>query len=230
MPAITLSRDNNVHILTLTNPDKDNCFNNDVLAEYSAAFDAIESTREDASLLIRSDHPKTFCNGIDLPWLMSQQGDGMKSFVLALENFLIRLALLNLPVVAAINGNAYAGGALLANCCDFRLMRADRGRMCYSEISIKMPFTPVMFEVVRLQANPHAAWEMTMTGRAMGGEECARRLIVDRALPIEQLNDEAMKLAGELATKHRVTYAQLKRGLRPAMVALARERGILPAT
>ena len=49
MPAITLSRDNNVHILTLTNPDKDNCFNNDVLAEYSAAFDAIESTREDAS-------------------------------------------------------------------------------------------------------------------------------------------------------------------------------------
>lgn len=227
MPAITRSRDGNVHVITLSNPDKDNCFNNDVLAEYHAAFDDIEAGREDASLLIRCDHPKTFCNGIDLPWLMAQQGDGMKQFVNALENFLIRLALLNLPVVAAINGNAYAGGALLANCCDFRLMRADRGRLCYSEISIKMSFTPVMFEVVRLQANPHAAWEMTLTGRPMGGEECAQRLVVDRALPAEALDGEARKLAAELATKHRATYAQLKHGLRPSMVALARERGLL---
>lgn len=227
MPAISLTRDGSIHILTLTNSDKDNCFNNDVLAEYHAAFDEIEATRDDASLLIRCDHAKTFCNGIDLPWLMTQDGDGMKVFVVNLENFLIRLSLLNLPVVAAINGNAYAGGALMANCCDFRLMRADRGRLCYSEISIKMSFTPVMFEVVRLQANPHAAWEMTMTGRPMGGEECAQRLVVDRALPLEQLDSEARKLAAELATKHRATYAQLKRGLRPSMVAIARERGLL---
>lgn len=227
MTAITLSRAGAVHILTLNNPDKDNCFNNAALAEYNAVFDEIEAGREDASLLIRSDLPKTFCNGIDLPWLMAQSPEDMKAFIHTLENFLLRLSLLNLPVIAAINGNAYAGGALLANCCDFRLMRADRGRMCYSEISIKMSFTPVMFEVVRLQANPHAAWEMTMTGRAMGGEECARRLIVERALPLEQLDSEAMALAGELATKHRGTYTQLKRGLRPAMVALARERGLL---
>lgn len=227
MPALQLTRDGNVHVLTLTNGEKDNCFNNDVLAEYIAVFDAIEAGREDASLLVRCDHPKTFCNGIDLPWLMSQDGDGMKRFVQNLENFLIRLSLLNLPVVAAINGNAYAGGALMANACDFRLMRADRGRMCYSEISIKMAFTPVMFEVVRLQADPHAAWEMTMTGRPMGGEECAQRRVVDRALPLEQLDGEARRFAAELATKHRATYAQLKRGLRPAMVALARERGLL---
>lgn len=227
MPALTLSREGNVHVITLTNPEKDNCFNNAVLAEYHAAFDEIEAGREDASLLVRCDHPKTFCNGIDLPWLMAQSPDDMKAFIATLENFLIRLSLLNLPVVAAINGNAYAGGALLANCCDFRLMRADRGRLCYSEISIKMPFTPVMFEVVRLQANPHAAWEMTMTGRAIGGEECAQRLIVDRALPLETIDIEARKLASELSTKHRSTYAQLKRGLRPAMVALARERGLL---
>jgi enoyl-CoA hydratase/carnithine racemase len=66
-----------------------------------------------------------------------------------------------------------------------------------------------------------------MTGRAMGGEECAQRLIVDRALPIEILNDEALKLAAELASKHRGTYTQLKRGLRPAMMALAHARGLL---
>lgn len=226
MPVLQLAREGNVHVLTLTNSEKDNTFNLDVLAEWRAALDTIEAGREDASLLIRCDHPKTFCNGIDLAWLMSQQPDVVGRFIGELENFLLRMATLNLPVVAAINGNAYAGGALLANACDFRLMRADRGRVCYSEISIKMAFTPVMFAIVRLQHDPQAAWEMTMTGRPMGGEECAQRKVVDRALPLEQLDVEALKLATELAGKHRPTYTQLKHGLRPAVMALARERGV----
>lgn len=228
MSALALSRTGNVHVITLTRGDADNTFNLDVLAEWKAALDVVTAGHEDASLLIRCEHPKTFCNGIDLKWLMAQPPETFGAFVRELEDFLLRVATLDLPVVAAINGNAYAGGALLANACDFRLMRADRGRLCYSEISIRMSFTPVMFEIVRLQANPHAAWEMAMTGRALGGEECAQRLVVDRALPPDQLDTEAMKLAAELATKHRATYAQLKHGLRPGVVALARERGVIP--
>lgn len=227
MSAISLTREGNVHVITLVNGDKDNTFNLDVLAEWNRALDQVAAGSEDASLLIRCEHPKTFCNGIDLPWLMAQKPEVFTTFIRELENFLLRIATLNLPVVAAINGNAYAGGALLANGCDFRLMRSDRGRMCYSEINIKMSFTPVMFEITRLQHDPHAAWEMAMTGRAFGGEECAQRKVVDRALPLEQLDAEAMKLATELATKHRATYTQLKRGLRPAIVALARERGVI---
>lgn len=227
MPAIRLDQQENVHVLTLANGEKDNTFNLEVLAEWRAALDEVSAGRDNASLLIRSEHPKTFCNGIDLPWLMAQQPATFTTFIHELENFLLRIATMNLPVVAAINGNAYAGGALLVNGCDFRLMRADRGRMCYSEISIKMPFTPVMFEIVRLQHDRQAAWEMTMTGRPMGGEECARRQVVDRALPLEELDTQAMAMAAELATKHRATYTQLKHGLRPAIVALARERGVL---
>ena len=228
MPALHLAREGNVHVVTLTRGEHDNTFNLDVLAEWNAALDAVEAGTEDASLLIRCEHPKTFCNGIDLDWLLAQPADTFGRFILALENFLLRVATLNLPVVAAINGNAYAGGALLANASDFRLMRADRGRMCYSEINIRKSFTPVMFEIVRLQHDAHAAWEMAMTGRALGGEECAQRRVVDRALPVEQLDAEARRLAADLATKHRQTYTQLKYGMRPAIVALARERGLRP--
>ncbi|MFZ5757054.1 MAG: enoyl-CoA hydratase/isomerase family protein [Pseudomonadota bacterium] len=226
MATLALDRKDNVHVLTLVNGDRDNTFNLEVLAEWNAAFDTISAGTGDASLLIRCEHPKTFCNGIDLQWLMKQPPETVATFVRELENLLLRVATLNLPVVAAINGNAYAGGALLANACDFRLMRADRGRLCYSEINIRMAFTPVMFEIARLQHDAGTVWEMTMTGRALGGEECAQRRVVDRALPLEQLDAEAMKLAMELATKHRPTYTQLKRGLRTAVVALARERGV----
>ena len=226
MATLKLARTGDVHVLTLANGERDNTFTMEVLGEWRAALDEVEGSTGDGCLFIRSEHPKTFCNGIDLGWLTAQPAETFGKFITKLENFFIRLALLNLPVVAAINGNAYAGGALLANCCDFRLMRADRGRLCYSEINIRMSFTPVMFEVVRLQHDAHAAWEMAMTGRAIGGEEAAQRRVVDRALPLAQLDEAALALATELSTKHRPTYAQLKRGLRPALIALARERNI----
>ncbi|NIQ10218.1 MAG: enoyl-CoA hydratase/isomerase family protein, partial [Gammaproteobacteria bacterium] len=68
-------------------------------------------------------------------------------FIEELENLLLRLAILDLPTVVAINGNCYAGGALIASACDFRYMRADRGRFCFPEVKIEKAFTPVMIEV-----------------------------------------------------------------------------------
>eukprot|EP01070_Trichotokara_eunicae_P004732 Trichotokara_eunicae@DN4135_c0_g1_i2.p1 len=47
-----------------------------------------------------------------------------------------------LPIVAAINGHAYAGGAMLSFCCDFRIMNASKGFLCVNEMSIGLPLTP----------------------------------------------------------------------------------------
>jgi enoyl-CoA hydratase/carnithine racemase len=105
MAFMQLEEKGAVYVLTLTNGDKDNTFNPDVLAEYHACLDQIEADRSDAALLICSSHPKTFCNGIDLPWLQTQNADGFNDFVIQLENFLLRMAILDLPVIAAINGN-----------------------------------------------------------------------------------------------------------------------------
>lgn len=226
MGALHLSRTDAVFQLKLCNGERDNTFTSAVLAEYEQVFDEIEASRDNASLLITSDHPKTFCNGIDLEWLLAQSADDMRAFLERLENMLIRLALLNLPVVAAINGNAYAGGALLAVSCDFRLMREDRGRFCYSEIRIRKPFTPAMFEVVRLLPDAQASWELTLTGDAWGGDVCAARGVVNAALPLETLQPKALELATDLATRDRNTYTVLKHGLRPGMVALARARNL----
>ena len=138
MTTMALAREGNVHVLTLTNGVAGNCLNDAVLSEYEAILATIEADSGDASLVITSNNAKTFSTGIDIPWLM-QHPDPM-IFITRLENFYIRLGLLNLPVIAAINGNAYAGGALTASCADLRLMRADRGRFCFSEVSWQSPF------------------------------------------------------------------------------------------
>lgn len=229
MAAIRLEKQETVFVLTLCDGDHDNTFTDGVLLEYMEAFDRIEADKENAALLITSNHPKTFCNGIDLPWLMTQSPEGFQAFITRLENFFLRLATLNLPVVASISGNCYAGGAIMASACDFRHMREDKGRFCFSEVKIKMPFTPAMLAVIQLLPNRQGLWEMALTSNAYGGFDCLRRQVVDKVYPADNLLFESRKLAEELSAKHRPTYTAIKRGLRPEVTAMALQRGLIRA-
>ncbi|EOR06769.1 enoyl-CoA hydratase/isomerase family protein [Acinetobacter genomosp. 15BJ] len=224
MTTMTLDQQQSIYVLTLTNGDQDNVLNQDVLNEYIEIFDEIERHSHNACLVIQSDHPKTFCNGLDLAWLMQQSMQDKKAFTLELENMLLRLALLNLPVIAEINGNAYAGGAILASACDFRLMRADKGRFCFPEVKLTIPFTDCIAEIVQLLPNQHAIWEMSLTGKSMTGLECLDTHVVHQIHPAESLNAEVFKFAEEMSQKHRLTYAVIKRQLRHRIVEIAKQR------
>lgn len=229
MSFMKLEKHGAVQLLTLTQGEHDNTFNPDVLAAWHQALDRIEAEPGNSALLITSDHPKTFCNGIDLPWLQTQAGAGFQQFVLDLENFLLRMSVLNLPVIGAINGNCYAGGAILAAAFDWRYMRADRGRFCFSEVNIKIPFTPVMMDIVKLIPDAQAVRDLALTGRAVGGSEAQALRVVDVACSQEALLPQALAFASQMAEKDRATYATIKRTLRPQLSALAQERGLLRA-
>ena len=53
------------------------------------------------------------------------------------------------PVVAAINGHAIAGGAVLACCADRRIMARESGRIGVTELLVGVPFPALAFEIVR---------------------------------------------------------------------------------
>ena len=51
--------------------------------------------------------------------------------------------------IAAINGHAFAAGAMVALAHDFRVMRNDRGFFCLPEVDIGMTFTDSMESVIK---------------------------------------------------------------------------------
>ncbi|RZL02152.1 MAG: enoyl-CoA hydratase/isomerase family protein [Rubrivivax sp.] len=209
---IKLTRVGKVQVLTWTDGGQGNVFNGDAIDEWSIVLDELENTPGKAGLVITSEDPKFFSAGLDVPWMM-QQPD-VKPFVCQLEDFFIRLSLLNMPVVAAINGHAYAGGAVLACAADFRYMRADRGRFCFSEVKLGLPFTPPLLEVIRLLPAPDALYELALTGDAWGGDQCAARGVVSAALQEKDVLPAAIARAAQLAEFDRATYTTIKRGLR----------------
>ena len=217
---ISLSRDGAVWTLSLNNGE--NRLNDDVLAQLNAALDEVEASPGNSALVITSGDPKFWSNGIDLNFIQEKGGMAflVREFGPRLDAFLARLALFPLPTVACLTGHAYAGGALMASACDFRTMRADRGRFCFPEVDIKIPFTPVMTEIVRLLPNPQTAWHMAAGGIALGGEEAVKAGVVDKALSQEELLPVTMAWAAELAKKDRETYALIKRRWRKAFDGL----------
>jgi len=173
--TLTLTRDGDVFRITLTDTANDNTFSHTALDHWHEALDIVAAAPGNAALVIGSNSPKTFSTGINLGWVVTQPRAEVERFLHRFDEFFLRVATLNLPTLAEINGNCYAGGAILAAACDFRLMRADRGRFCYTEVKIKLPFTPVMMEVVRLLPNAQAMFELSVTADAWGGELCAAR-------------------------------------------------------
>jgi len=221
---MTLEVKEEIHVLTLTNNENENTFTLEVMQEYLAAFDAVEKYKGNTALLICCEHEKTFSTGINLGWLMEQPNEGKKAFVLALETVLYRLALLNAPTVVCINGNAYAGGAILATAADFRVMRSDRGRFCFPEVDIKMSFPPVMMDIINLLPNKQALKNMALMGKAYTGVECEALDLVDSIYPLEELQGKGFDLAKSLGQKDRASYTLIRNAMRPDV---ARHAGAL---
>ena len=224
MANYSLEKQGDVFVLTMDNGERDNTFDNETLPELIGLLDEVEASEGDAALVLTSSHEKTWCNGINLHWMLEQDQATIKAFVFQLEELFIRMALLNMPTISCITGNAYAGGAIIATASDFRYMRQDRGRFCFSELNIKKSFTHAMFELVKLLPNNLTLNELVLTGKAMGGEECLQKNVVHGAFAQEVLFEKSMQLANIMATKDRKTYAALKRGLRSDIVKLDAER------
>lgn len=220
MAATELRQEGDVWVLRIANAARDNTFDDDALDDWQRSLDQVEDSAGNRALLITSDHPRTFCNGIDLEWMMGVGGDRALRFVRRLEDLFIRVALFPMPVVAAINGNAYGGGAILATVCDFRLMRADRGRFCYPEVRIQMAFTPAMIETIRLLPNARALNRLALTADAIGGQEALALGVVDALHDADTLPAAALAYTKVMAGKHRPTYTQVKRMLRADLTRL----------
>jgi enoyl-CoA hydratase/carnithine racemase len=218
MPAMTLTRDGAVFVLTLTNGAKANTLSAPVLDEFFAVLDQLEAVKDNAAVLVTSSDAKFWSNGIDLDWIKTQPHDYFPKFGKLLDQLFYRFATLGLPTIACLNGHTYAGGAILACAMDFRYMRSDRGFFCFPEVDIGIPFSPLMHRVIDWIPDKAALKDLALSGRRIGGEEAARLRVVDAAFPDGELQTQALALARTMAGKDRTTYASIKRGLKADLV------------
>lgn len=204
MEIIRLERSEHVAHLVLNRPERKNTFH---AAMWTAMERRIEELSDDPPrVLVVSGNPLGgFSAGFDVnpdnPMVVQfmqalESGDRrtVESLLARMRTAIDRLTGLPIPVIAAITGDAYGGGAELALRCDMRLMATD-ARICFSEVTLGlMPDWGGGVALPRLVGRARAA-ELILTGQPVPAEAAAAMGLVNRVCRAEDVVSEALALA-----------------------------------
>jgi len=202
-----------VRIMRMRN-GKDNRFNRGFVDDINRALDLVEADDQAAALVITAAQEKYFSNGIDIEWAMKHGPDALQAFFPGFLRMLERFFMFPKPVVAAINGHAFAGGFFLAMTADYRIMRADRGWCCANEIDLAMPLCRGLLSLPSYVAGKKTAQRIVTTGERFTAEAAMELGIVDQTATKEELLEKAVAIAHMLGSKNLKRYAEYKRDLR----------------
>jgi enoyl-CoA hydratase/carnithine racemase len=195
-------------IWTLDLGDDENLFSIDWLKAIDASLEELEASTEPAAL-VTVGRGKFYSNGLDLGWL-GQNFDQYQVYVTQVQALFARILTLPVPTVAAVNGHAFGAGAMLAMAHDYRVMRADRGYICFPEVDIRIPFTSGMSALITSKLSPRAASVAMTTGRRYGGGDASAAGLVDGTTPLESLPQAAADVVHDLVGKDRATLGAIK--------------------
>lgn len=208
---LDLQRQGDVFLLTMNSGE--NRFNRGFVGAFNDALDEVEKSSGQAALVTVGGSDKFYSNGLDLEWLGGINEAEGREFIGDVIRLLGRVMGMAVPTVAAINGHAFAGGAMLALAHDFRVMRSDRGFFCLPEVDLGLPLGAGMATLIKTRLWGATLRDLVLTGVRVGGEEALDRGVVDHALPLEQVLPKAIEIAAALAAKNRAAYGALKQNL-----------------
>ncbi|HVV89099.1 MAG TPA: enoyl-CoA hydratase/isomerase family protein [Solirubrobacterales bacterium] len=219
--GIAVDRRGPVVVVTMSRGE--NRLHPELLTALESVLGEIEGGDAPAALVLTGSG-KFFSNGLDLEYMGANPAEA--EAVLARVHALFgRVLALDVPTVAAINGHAFAAGAMLALSCDAVVMRADRGYFCLPEADLGLPFTPGMNALITARLSPPVAHRAMVTGHRFTGTEALAAGIATELAAEDEVLPRATALAADLAGKPRHGIGAIKRGMYADVIAALSPRG-----
>jgi enoyl-CoA hydratase/carnithine racemase len=203
---VELIEDGGVATVVLNRPDRHNALGMRILEDLGKALDEIEGARV---MILTGTGEKAFCSGVDLKERAAMDADERWAHNRALNAFAERLARLQVPTIAALNGLAFGGGLEITLACDFRIA-VEGATFSLPEVGIGIvPGAGGTQRLPRL-IGPTRAKEMILTGRKISAQTALDMGLVSKVVPPDTLMDEARTLAEEISANSPFALAHAK--------------------
>jgi enoyl-CoA hydratase len=178
-------------LLTLDRPDRRNALSIALRDELSDALDALADDPA-AKVVVLTGAGEVFSAGFDLREF--EQPELAEVLWASSDRFHARVLTFPLPVVAAVNGPALAGGFDLAVMCDLRIA-ATTARFAHPEAT----FAPVVYSPLHDLVGGAVARDLALTGRAVDADEALRLHLVSAVVAPERCVPAAIEQAAAIA-------------------------------
>ena len=203
--------------ITLNRADKLNSFNEEMHHALRTALEAARDGGKRAVLLTGAG--RGFCAGQDLGDRDPRKMDGPPDLGATVRNFwapLVRLIRsLDMPVICAVNGVAAGAGSSVALACDI-VLAAESAKFIQSFSRVGLiPDTGGSWHLPRLLGEARAK-ALALTAAPLPAATAADWGLIWKALPDDQLMDEARALAAKFASGPTFGYASTKRAIHAA--------------
>ena len=186
----------------------------------TALAEAVRAAPEEgAAALVLSGAPGMFSAGLDVPYLLTLDRDGIAAAWAGFYDLLRALADSPVPIAAAITGHSPAGGAVLAIFCDRRVMAEGRFAIGLNEVQVGIPLPPALLAALVRVVGQRTAERLAVAGEMVRAEEALRLGLVDELAQTGEVVERALGWCRALL--------ELPRG--PMLTTRARARGDLTA-
>lgn len=211
-----------VALVRFNRPEVHNAWNKALVEDLEAALDELAEDAKLRAVVFTGAGEKAFIAGADINEFRT------RTPLMAFRNSQARQALLErvegLPQVsiAAINGYAFGGGCEFALCCCLRVA-SSKAKLGLPEV--KLGIIPGLGGTQRLPrlVGRGKALDLILTGRTVDAEEAYRMGLVDRVVTHDSLLEEALAMAGEIASCAPVAVALARRAVEASFDASFRE-------
>ncbi len=208
-----------VTTLTLNRPTQFNSLSEEMLDDLQRTLDAI-ARDVSVRVVVIAGAGKAFCSGHDLKQMRANPSKGyMQKLFKACGKVMMSIVEMPQPVIARIHGIATAAGCQLVAMCDLAVA-AEGAKFAVSGVNLGLFCSTPSVALGRAMGRK-PAMEMLLTGDFIDAAEAQRRGLVNRVVPLEQLDAEVKKFTDSICAKSSIAislgkqmfYKQLEMGL-----------------
>lgn len=214
-PAVLEKREGNIATVLLNRPERMNALNKDLVLALNEVLVRVEADRE-IDVVVLAGAGRAFCAGGDLQVIgKGRQENNITELQPILRSGMqavLRIRTLRQPVIAAVHGAAAGAGMNIALAADIRIASEDAmfGQN-FAKVGLYPDYGGTYF--LPQLVGPAKAAELFYTGEMINAAEALRLGLVNRVVPLAQLENEVRALAQKIAKGPTVAIRAVKRSL-----------------
>jgi len=212
--CIIYEKNDGIATIKLNRPKVLNAMNKQLWLDFQAALDDAQADSAVKAVIVTGEG-RAFSTGADLKESKTRSHADYRDYLEELQEASRKILKFEKPTIAAINGYALGSGYELALACDIRLAAED-AQIGSPEARVTSSVTGGALRLIQDLVGPGKAKELLFTAENIDGREAARIGLINRAVPAEQLMDEAKAMAEKIAANSAFSIKMIKKGLHMA--------------
>ncbi|MGD8524439.1 MAG: enoyl-CoA hydratase/isomerase family protein [Desulfobacterales bacterium] len=212
--CIIYEKDQGIATIKLNRPKVLNAMNKQLWLDVQTALEDAQKDSE-IKVLVITGEGRAFSTGADLKESKTRTQEEYREYLEELQEASRKIIRFEKPTIAAVNGYALGSGYELALACDIRIA-AEAAQIGSPEARVTSSITGGAFRLVQDLIGPGKAKELLFTGEYIDGKEAERIGLVNRAVPLEKLQEEVSEMAEKIAGSAAISLKLIKKGLQMA--------------